>query len=220
MSSSAVGSGGISNDVHWVRNSAEHTAIYLEVYRAAGDRLASLITGHSRGTWGVILDADETVLDNSEYQRMRAEQGGGFDQLSWGAWVSGGRAPALPGAVAFAALVHQLGGRIVIVTNRDAAQCPVTRANLAADGIVADLVLCRTTTPDKNPRFEAVQSGTASSMLPALTVLEWIGDNIEDFPLLSQSVRSGSEAAFAKFGDSYFVLPNPMYGSWERNPRQ
>lgn len=209
-----------SNDTHWARNSAEHRAIYLEVYRAAGARLATLIAGHAPGTWGVILDADETVLDNSEYQKSRAPFGGTFDAPAWTAWVNQGRAPALPGAVEFVALVRQLGGRAVIVTNRDEAQCPITRANLDHLGIITDGVLCKTTTSNKNPRFEAVQRGTAVSGLAPLAVLEWVGDNIEDFPMLDQNIRSATEAAYARFGDTYFALPNSMYGSWERNPRQ
>ncbi|MGI8510862.1 MAG: HAD family acid phosphatase [Gemmatimonadaceae bacterium] len=210
----------LSNDTHWARNSAEHRAIYVEVYRAAGARLATLIAGHPAETWGVILDADETVLDNSDYQKSRAPFGGTFDAVAWTAWVNEGRAPALPGALEFVSLARQLGGRVVIVTNRDQAQCPITRANLEHLGMITDAVLCKTTTTNKNARFEAVQRGTAVSGLAPLTVLEWVGDNIEDFPMLDQNIRYATEAAYAKFGDTYFALPNAMYGSWERNPRQ
>lgn len=210
----------LPNEAHWARNSAEHRAVFIEVYRNAGEKLATLVTGHAPGTWGVILDADETTLDNSDYQKSRVPFGGGFDATAWNAWVDEARAPALPGSVAFLALVHRLGGRVVIVSNRDAAQCPITRVNLGQVGLVADLVLCRTTTGDKNPRFQSVQNGTAAAAFPALTVLEWVGDNIQDFPTLNQTVRSSGDAAFSKFGDTYFALPNAMYGSWETNPRQ
>lgn len=210
----------LSNDTHWARNSAEHKAIFLEVFRAAGNRLPALVSGHAAGTWGVILDADETVLDNSDYQKSRVPFGGKYDPAAWAAWVDQGTATALPGAVAFTARVRELGGKVAIVSNRDDAQCPVTRENLDRVGITNDVVLCKTTTGDKNPRFAAVQNGTASPTLPPLTVLEWVGDNIEDFPLLHQDVRSASDSAFARFGDTYFALPNAMYGSWERNPRQ
>ena len=53
--------------------------------------------------------------------------------------------------------------------------------------------------------------------LAAADVLLWIGDNIQDFPRLRQDVRSANDSAFAEFGDRFIVLPNPMYGSWERN---
>ena len=61
-------------------------------------------------------------------------------------------------------------------------------------------------------------AGTAPSPLPPLRVLMWVGDNIQDFPRLRQDVRTASDSAFASFGDRFIVLPNPMYGSWERNP--
>jgi 5'-nucleotidase (lipoprotein e(P4) family) len=206
-----------TNDVKWSRVSAEHRAIYLETYHAAAERLVRLARGRDPGTWGVILDADETVIENSEYVGSRMPFGGSYDVKSWTAWVMEGRAPALPGAVAFTDRVHELGGRVVIVTNRDESECPVTRSNLRKVAIRADLVLCKTTTDDKNPRFDAVQNGTAAPGFAAITVLEWLGDNIQDFPHLSQAIRTEPDSAFARFGDSYFALPNVMYGSWQSN---
>lgn len=200
----------------WVRNSAEHRAAYLEIYRAAATRLDSLAAGRAAGSWGVILDADETVLDNSEYEIQRAALGLGFTEESWGDWVRREAAPALPGARTFLERVHALGGHVVVVTNRQEALCPATRANLAGDGLVVDLVLCRGETSDKNPRFQAVEDGTASPTLPALHVLMWLGDNIQDFPHLSQSIAQQPDDAFRDFGRRYFLLPNPMYGSWQR----
>jgi predicted secreted acid phosphatase len=43
----------------------------------------------------------------------------------------------------------------------------------------------------------------------------FLGDNIRDFPGLGQSVREQPDQAFAAFGTRFFLLPNPMYGSWE-----
>ena len=213
-------SAALPNDVHWFRNAAEHRAVYLEVYRAAGDRLQTLAAGHAVGTWGVILDADETILDNSDYERSRVPFGGTYDPAEWTAWVKQERAPALPGAVEYAARVHAMGGKVVVVTNRSTEECDPTRANLASVHFVADLVLCKGASGDKNPRFQSVQNGTAAAGFPAIAVLEWVGDNIQDFPGLTQAVRTQDDTAFARFGDTFFALPNPMYGSWESNPRQ
>lgn len=208
------------NDVKWSRVSAEHRAIYIETYRAAANQLPALVAGRPPASWGVILDADETVLDNSEYEVGRIPFGGSFDARRWTAWVMEGRAPALPGAVAFTTRVHELGGKVVIVTNRDDAECPITRSNLEHVSVHADLVLCKTTTDDKNPRFDAVQNGTAAAGFAAISVVEWVGDNIQDFPRLTQAIRSESEAGFSRFGESFFALPNAMYGSWQANPFQ
>ena len=80
------------------------------------------------------------------------------------------------------------------------------------------MLLCQPPGPsDKNPRFQRVQQGTAAPGVPALTVVAWVGDNILDFPALTQSARDDA-AALANFGVRWFVLPNPMYGSWERLP--
>jgi 5'-nucleotidase (lipoprotein e(P4) family) len=204
--------------VHWFRSSAEVRAVYLQTYRAAGERMAELARGRAAGTWAVILDADETVLDNSLYQKERAAQGLGFTTESWDAWVRRVEADALPGAAAFIAMAKRMGGHVVLVTNRDAHICDPTRENLRRLGIDVDAVLCREAgLSDKNPRFLSVAEGTVPP-LPPLEVLLWVGDNIQDFPALSQDVRDRGAAAFAEFGQRFFMLPNPMYGSWERNP--
>lgn len=204
--------------LRWVRRSAEYRAIARQTYAVAARHLPELTHGLAPGSWAVILDADETVLDNSEYERRRAELDSGFTSASWDAWVAEQAAPAVPGAVPFTTTVQRLGGRVVIVTNRAEARCEETRANLDRVGVGADLVLCqRAGEADKNPRFARVQDGRASPALPALVVVEWLGDNIRDFPHLTQAARSDT-AALADFGRIYFLVPNPLYGSWERNP--
>ena len=209
----------IPASVRWYRASAERRAIYLQTYRLATAALERRAAGLPAGSWAVILDADETVLDNSPYQQDLARRRTTFDAATWNAWVMRGAAAALPGAPEFTRRAHELGGRVVIVTNRDEPQCDATRANLQRVAIAADAVLCRTDQSNsfKDARFEAVAAGAPPSPLPALRVVMWVGDNIQDFPRLRQDMRSASDSAFAEFGDRFIVLPNPMYGSWERN---
>jgi 5'-nucleotidase (lipoprotein e(P4) family) len=211
------GSRQLPNEIRWFRGSAEYGALTRQTYQVAGDRLPDLARGLPAQSWAVILDADETVLDNSEYQRRRFVVDSGYTDASWGAWVNERAATPVPGAPEFTARVHAAGGRVVIVTNRAEAVCDPTRANLQTAGIAADVVLCQPPgESDKNPRFQRVQSGTAIPGVPALTVVEWLGDNILDFPRLSQAARTDPRA-LAGFGKRYFILPNPMYGSWTQN---
>jgi 5'-nucleotidase (lipoprotein e(P4) family) len=206
----------LPNDIRWVRTSAEYRALTRQAYSIAGDRLPDLARGLAAGAWAVILDADETVLDNSEYQRRLAVADSAFSQRSWTEWVNERAATSVAGAPEFTARVHALGGRVVIVTNRADAVCDATRENLRSAEIATDLVLCQAAgESDKNPRFQRVQNGTAAPGMPALTVVEWVGDNILDFPALAQNIRSDSTALGA-FGKKFFILPNPMYGSWEQ----
>lgn len=211
----------LPNDIHWYRNSAERRALSLQAYAGATSALRELARGKAPGSWAVILDADETVLDNSTYQKERWEADSAYSDPSWNAWVRRKAAPALAGAPAFIRAAKEMGGRVVIVTNRDEAVCPETRENLRTLAIDVDAVLCKPASgSDKNPRFQAVAAGTTGTGLPALEVLMWVGDNIQDFPALSQQLRTQPESAYGRFGRDFILLPNPMYGSWERNPKQ
>ena len=204
-------------EVHWVRTAAEYRALALQAYRLAWDRVREYAEGREPGTWAVILDADETVLDNSEFERRIAEAGVDFEEPMWDAWVLEEDAGLVPGAGTFIDRVQGIGGRIAIVTNRDERLCPATRRNLAALGVRPAVVLCETETGEKEPRFRMVEEGTASDTLPPLEVVAWVGDNIGDFPGLDQSIRTGPAAPYELFGVRWFVLPNPMYGSWMGN---
>ena len=203
--------------LRWYRTSAELRGLFLQTYHLATHELERRVQATKPRDWAVILDADETVLDNSQYQLMSG--GRGFTEESWTEWVRMGAATALPGSVDFTKRVHALGGKVVIVTNRHQAVCPETIDNLRSIGIAADEVLCQPVgaNGDKNPRFEAVQNGTAPSVLPPLNVLMWFGDNIQDFPHLTQRLRGEIPAEYAAFGRIYFLLPNPLYGSWTKN---
>jgi 5'-nucleotidase (lipoprotein e(P4) family) len=202
--------------IRWVRDSAEHRAIYLQVYRQATERVEREAAKYPAGTWAVVVDADETVIDNSPYEVERIDQRLPFNAASWHAWTEKRAALPLPGAAAFLARVHALGGKIAVVTNRAASECPDTEANFRADGLPFDVMLCKPAggPSDKNPRFEAVARGTTPAGLPPLTIVAFVGDNILDFPGLSQAISRQDDDAFAKFGTEFFVLPNPMYGSW------
>lgn len=206
----------------WQRTSAEHRAIHLQVFREAGEALERLATGRAPRTWAVSLDVDETMIDNSLYAVERVRGGSAYELATWAEWVERRAATPLPGAVAFLEKVHALGGVIAVITNRGELQCEDTRENLRTQAIPFDVVLCR---PDgmngeKEPRWQALAAGTASPDLPPLEIVLWVGDNIGDFPDLDQSARDADESRFDLFGERYFILPNPVYGSWERNPER
>jgi len=207
----------LGQDLKYFQRAAERKGLDLQAYALATQKLDARVAGVT-GAWGVVMDIDETTLDNSAYQKSRADLGVGYSPATWTTWVNAKAAIPVPGALAFSQQVHQLGGKVVLVSNRLAmTECPQTEQNLAAIGFAYDAMLCKTTTSDKNPRFDSVANGTAVAGLPALTVVMYVGDNILDFPVITQDIRKQPDAAFDKFGDSYFLLPNPMYGSWEKN---
>jgi 5'-nucleotidase (lipoprotein e(P4) family) len=206
--------------LHWIRTAAEHRAVFVQTFEAAARRLPELVEGRDPFTWAISIDGDETILDNSQYQKEREAVGEGFTTESWNAWVRRREAPALPGAVDFLESVRSLGGRIAVVTNRDESVCQATEDNLRSERVPYDVVLCKPVAgpSDKMPRWQAIEGGTASKFLPPLALVMWVGDNVGDFPGGTQAWRNAPDAAMEPFADRFWMLPNPAYGSWERNP--
>ena len=208
--------------LHWARSSAEHEAVYLQTYRLAAERLRLRVEGLQPFTWAVSVDADETLLDNSLFEVEQHRAGTSYDEGAFSAWVRRGQAAALPGARDFLETVRGLGGKVAVVTNRSQAVCPETEANIRALRLPVDVVLCKPLEgpSDKAPRWQAIEQGRASKYLPPLDIVMWLGDNIQDFPTGSQAWRNAPPEQFGRFGDAWFLFPNPIYGSWQRNPQQ
>jgi len=197
----------LTEDLRWYTRSAERRSLTLQTYRYATERLQEKAVS-APPSWAVVLDIDETTLNNSAYQKSRQDLGVGFSPASWTAWVAQKAAPAIDGVVEFAKTVHQLGGKVVLVSNRKAlVECSLTEMNLAAVGVSYDAIRCQDGPSDKNPRSQAIAAGTAKPGLPALQVLEYVGDNIQDFPALTQDLRKLGADACRRI--RRHVLPDP-----------
>ncbi|MDQ8187486.1 HAD family acid phosphatase [Pelagicoccus sp. SDUM812002] len=208
------------SDLHWVRNAAEYKALTQQIYAAATKELeARVASGEFEGKrWGVSMDADETVLDNSLEAKER--RGAEFRLDVWQDWCRRVEAPAVPGSVAFIRRVKALGGNVAIVSNRSVMVQEATEANLEKLGVPFDVVLLKDEADEKEPRWELVESGAAIAGLEAFEIVMYFGDNIKDFPKLTQGLASdGAATEFEEFGRKFFVLPNPVYGSFASNSK-
>jgi 5'-nucleotidase (lipoprotein e(P4) family) len=168
--------------------------------------------------WAVVLDADETILDNSLYQKVRGFFG--YTPASWDAWVRMRAAKRLPGAAPFLREIKSLGGTVAIVTDRGVEVAAQTAANLRSEELPFDILLCKPSSGDtsKAARWKMIENGTAATGVPPLRIEMWVGDNIRDFPGGDQGVTD--DAFYSNFGDRFFVLPNAMYGSWTAASRR
>jgi 5'-nucleotidase (lipoprotein e(P4) family) len=202
-------------EIRWVRDSAEYKATLVQTFRLAGEQLEELTAELEPQSWVVILDADETLISNLGYSLRRVHEGGSWTPESWDVWVHDRVAEAIPGALEFIAEIRRLGGKVAIVTNRGEETCESTIANLIDIGVDFDIVRCQA--PDeegKEGRWEAIRTGKGTGLGP-LEIVMWVGDNILDFPDLDQS---SEVEAMDQMGVRYFILPNPLYGSWEELP--
>jgi len=224
------------NAVLWTQRAVEHDLVCREIYRNAEDKLLAAIVDP---TWdalsreeragpvadlppAVIVDIDETVLDNSPYQARLVMTGEEYDDYSWGEWCRKEEATALPGALEFARFAAEHGVTLFYLTNRAVDLGPATLDNLRKAGfpVPDDTVFlglgvvvkgCETVGSDKGCRRRLVAS--------RYRVLMQFGDQIGDFVDVSANTPDGREKAVAPYltwiGERWWVLPNPSYGSWE-----
>jgi 5'-nucleotidase (lipoprotein e(P4) family) len=208
---------------HWFRNSLEYCRLVVNVYDDVLRAARRIAATHRRNQWIVLMDADETVLDNSLFERERNICGNEFHDAQWESWVHADLAGALPGAAAFTQGVHRLGGLVGIITNRIAADDVNTQRVLRRSGIWFDYEMGMSgTVSDKTQRWRGAVTELTHKFGGHPRAVLWLGDQVTDFPILGRKgeiLRPMSQKdSGAGIGTSFFVLPNPMYGNWQDNP--
>jgi 5'-nucleotidase (lipoprotein e(P4) family) len=197
----------------WQQYSGEYRALCYQAFNG-GKRYIQSLGKVEKGA--IILDIDETVLDNSGYAAWMARSGRPWSNESWEAWCRAGEAGEVPGALDFVVFITGLGFEPFYISNRPSSVLEETLGNLAALGFPCsdrEHVLLMEKESDKKPRIEAVNA------LGYETVL-YAGDSLEDLePAVrkwSNSQRSGWTGGEAgSFGTRRIVLPNPVYGTFE-----
>lgn len=66
----------------------------------------------------MVVDLDETMIDNSAYAGWQVQSGQGFSPKTWTKWVDARQSAAIPGAVEFSNYVNANGGTMFFVSNR------------------------------------------------------------------------------------------------------
>ena len=229
------------NAVAWVQTSVEYEALSEQTYRAATEQLDKALkekhwdalvpeergfTLDDRRATGlkpaVVMDVDETVLDNSPYQARLVRDGLDYDEVTWAQWVAEKKAKPVPGVVDFAKAAAAKGVTILYISNRAEHLKDATLANLRAVGLpVADDSVflglgtvvegCEQDGSEKNCRRKLAGQ--------KYRVLMQFGDQIGDFVQVVSNTREGRDQLYADyndwFGERWWMLPNPTYGSWE-----
>ena len=202
----------------WMRTSAEYRALAYQGYNVAMNAVKMAVTdpSHQRKPLAIVLDADETVVDNTKLMGESIVNGNGrFDAPWWRQAVYQGKSQAMPGAVEFLNEVHKQGVEVFYVSNRYApVNLDVTIQNfkeLGFPSVDKDHVLLFEKDSDKQPRFDMIAK--------KYYVIVYMGDNAGDFPIGTKGKtlaerNSIIDAHKEDFGTTFVVFPNPAYGSW------
>ena len=202
----------------WMRTSAEYRALAYQGYNVAMNAVKMAVTdpSHQRKPLAIVLDADETVVDNTKLMGESIANGNGrFDAPWWRQAVHQGKSQAMPGAVEFLNEVHKQGVEIFYVSNRYApVNLDVTIQNfkeLGFPSVDKDHVLLFEKDSDKQPRFDMIAK--------KYYVVVYMGDNAGDFPIGTKGKTLAERNAMIDahkedFGTTFVVFPNPAYGSW------
>lgn len=200
----------------WIQHAAEYRALAYQAFNVAKIELDRTLSEKATASQklAVLVDVDETVLDNSYFQVK-----GYFDETlypsGWQEWVERGEATAVPGAVEFLNYAAQQGVDVFYVTNRHELGLAGSMRNLADLGfpqVDEAHMYFKVDESTKEPRRQKIAETHEIVLL--------IGDNLNDF---SNVFEKGTiEERFDQtdkfkdeFGHRFIVLPNPMYGEWE-----
>ena len=208
--------------VLYMQKAAEYRALCLQAFNWARIVLEEdeknkkkLPKAERKMPRAVVVDIDETKLNNSPAQAAGIRNNVPFNQKDWYAWGEMRKAKAIPGAVDFATFARSKGVRIFYVSNRDEAQKQATIDNLKAVGfpdISAENVLLREKESTKEPRRLSISA--------KYRIVTLLGDNLNDFSDVFERKSVADrfaevDQAAALWGNKFIVLPNAMYGDWE-----
>ena len=204
----------LPNDVRWVKESNEYKALCHQIYNQALTNIQAKINYNNYSlnipnrNYAVIMDLDETVLDNSDYQVDILNKNQTFSIESWSLWVKEEKAGLVPGAFNYITFLRDNNIQIIFISNRMNERLESTKNNMRKLGIYADedIYLLRKNKQDKKTvrRNEIDKLTGRMSTYDSFTIIQYLGDAMGDF----ESNKSD------RFGADQFIFPNPMYGKW------
>jgi len=230
--------------IRWVLTASEFDALCLQAYRAASDFLQPALADRSWSALpdqtdavelppAIIFDVDETLVSNAEFQASYEHP---FTNSKLDDWNDAGLARAIPGSVAFTRLAMESGVELFFITNRPCEKkpgidnhCPqqdVTVRDLNEVGIVADAE--HVMMANERPEWDREKVVRRNLVAQTHRVIMLIGDDLSDFIACTRSsprapctnratIASRDELSYEHqrfWGAGWFILPNPMHGSW------
>jgi acid phosphatase len=219
----------------WTQRSVEFKGNALTVYalarlrldQALADKKWTAAPAEQKGDYenlppAVVLDIDETVLDNSLYQVWSMKSGNPFSITTWNQFCNDKVSRAIPGAVEFTRYADSRGVKVFYITNRAAEVEKSTRENMETFGFPMGGNVDTFLMQNEQKEWGSKKGTRRAFIAKDYRILLEFGDNFGDF----DDRYSSSEADRLKFfdenkdrwGHEWLVIANPTYGSFEAAP--
>ncbi|MBU8872613.1 5-nucleotide phosphatase [Reyranella sp. MMS21-HV4-11] len=219
----------------WTQRAVEYKANALTVFALARVRLDEALAdkgwtaapAEQTGDFAnlppaVVIDVDETLLDNSKYQvwMMRANQS--FSTRSWNQFCAAQVSTAIPGAVEFTKYADSKGVKVFYVTNRGVETEKDTRENMQKLGFPMGGNVDTFLMQGEKPDWTGAKGTRRAVIAKDYRVLLNIGDNFGDFDDRYRTSEADRMKAFEAgqpyWGRQWLMLANPTYGSFDTAP--
>jgi len=220
----------------YLQRSAEFRACCYQIYKSAQVRLEAILCqpGIRQARPAVIMDLDETVVDNSAFQTFLYQNQLEYSDELWAEYEKNYPQDVglIPGAKQFIDAAEAQGVAVVFISNRTVAFQTSTESALDRLGIkTAKLPGRLLLKPQGGNSDKTARRGAAAAQF---NIVMLFGDNLRDFsekfvaPKLSSSALPDDylkaiaqrEAVMENeryhWGVDWFVLPNPVYGEWDK----
>lgn len=202
--------------VIWMQQSGEYQALAYQAFNTAKTAFdhAKAAKGRKKA---VVVDLDETFLDNSAYAGWQVKNSQPFEGASWTDWVNARQSGAVPGAVEFSNYVNSHGGTVFFVSNRrDDVEKSATiddMNRLGFNNVSEKTLFLKKDKSSKSARFNEITA-------QGYDIVLYVGDNLNDFGDAAYHKSNPERRHFVTehknaFGTRFIMLPNPNYGDWE-----
>lgn len=223
------------NAVLWMQSAAEYKANAAAIFALARIRLDQALADKGRtaapaeqsGDYrelspAIVLDVDETLLDNSAYQAWMVMRGEAFSPKTWTQFVKSETSAAIPGAVAFTQYADSKGVRVFYVTNRTKEEEEPTRENMRKLGFPLGGNMDTILSAKERPDWGSAKGTRRAAIAKHYRILLLVGYNLGDFTDAYKGSIEERQQVFEqnadRWGRDWLMLPNPSYGSFESAP--
>jgi 5'-nucleotidase (lipoprotein e(P4) family) len=216
----------------WTQRSVEFKGNALSIYALAKIRLDQALADkkwtaapvEQKGDYqnlppAIVLDVDETVLDNSPYQVWNIKAGQSFSLKTWNEFCAAQISRAIPGSVEFTKYADSKGVKVFYVSNRDVVTEKDTRENMQKLGYPMGGNVDTFLMQNEQKDWGSAKSSRRAVVTKDYRVLLNLGDNFGDFDDRYRSTEADRLKAYQEdmpyWGKQWLMLPNPTYGSFD-----